>query len=122
MNDISILLVTFIGSIWLIGSTSIIMDMIINSKDIEQRMFKYKTPAYDISKEEIEEEIEESFVVVLEEPALEPALEPEPEQEPKEENNSSIIIEGSNIFENMTFIDDPFDLDLDLDLNDDKLS
>jgi hypothetical protein len=107
MNDISILLVTFIGSIWFIGSTSIIMDMIINSKDIEQKMFKYKTPAYDISKEEIEEEIEESFVVVLEEPTLEPEL--------KEENNSSIILEGSNIFENMTFIDDPFDLDLDLD-------
>ena len=32
MNNISILLVTSIGSIWLIGSISIIMDMIMNNK------------------------------------------------------------------------------------------
>lgn len=93
--------------------------MIINSKDVEQKMFKYTTPAYDISKEEIEEELQDSFVVVLEEPELEP--EPELEQELKEEDNSSIILERSNIFENMTFVDDPFDLDLDLDLDKDKL-
>ncbi len=98
--------------------------MIINSKDIEQKMFKYKTPAYDISKEEIEEELQDSFVVVLEEPELEleEELEPELEQELKEEDNSNIIIERSNIFENMTFVEDPFDLDSDIDLDENKLS
>jgi hypothetical protein len=124
MNDISILLIASIASIWFIGSASIIIDMIINSKDIEQKMFKYKTPAYDISKEEIEEELQDSFVVVLEEPELEleEELEPELEQELKEEDNSNIIIERSNIFENMTFVEDPFDLDSDIDLDENKLS